>query len=269
MNMYKLICVPVFLYSLLLLPGCEQPSDVSEFPYEAKVVVNCVIQAGRAIDKIHISRTLPIPVDYSDEFADIRNASVAIQTDDTLIVYKYTDRFTYSNSGLIAKQGKTYTLLVQWEDKFATATTTVPRIGVASAPSMKSIVVSGKEEKYLETQVQPKEKEAYLCTWMCYYNIGTLAGEAQRFSEISASGQGEKVIVRSEPLPSTLLGSGFKYGLRLHIYDPQYKEYYLSQTDNQVSGNIYLRTNTNIKWNVRGDGIGMFIAKADTLLRAF
>jgi hypothetical protein len=251
----------------LLLIGCEQSSNVSEFPYEPKVVVNCVIQAGRPIDKIMVARTLPIPVNYSDAEAEVRNASVAIATKDTVIVYKYTEPFTYTTSGLVAKTGQTYTLLVQWEDKFATATTTVPRIGVAASPAMKISKESAKVEKYLETKVEQRAGEVYGCTWIAYFANGAVADEAATYAGITGKTSGATVFSRSSTIPENLLGMNLKYGVRLHSYDPQYYDYYYSQTDNQVSGNIYLRANTNIKWNVHGDGIGMFIAKADTIVK--
>jgi hypothetical protein len=40
----------------------------------------------------------------------------------------------------------------------------------------------------------------------------------------------------------------------------------MSQNLNQVSDAIFGQTGSQVKWNIQGEGIGMFIGRADTLL---
>jgi hypothetical protein len=267
--MYKFNIIFSLLLIVILIPACEQATDESEFPYEAKLVIRGLIQEGEPINNIYIARTLPVPVKYQQKFAEINNASVGILTKDTLIALKYLNNSIYTTNGYIPKKGEKLTLIVQWEDKLATAETIIPNIGLISEPSLKSVNDNNKIKLFIESIVLPYSKEVYGATWVTYYDNGAISKEGEDFLSIFKSGTipgQQNINVSTMELPSNVSATA-NLGVRIHVYPPDFYDYFITQSSSKLSENIFSQSNANVRWNIKGDGIGMFIAKTDTLIK--
>ena len=136
-----------------LLAGCGQIVTGASIPHDERLVINGAVIAGQPIRNIQITRTIApldtfnmdkvritdadarITVDGREYRLRLQSAVDSIRTNFGQIIAGPSCYETVE--GLIAQNGKTYTLTVNWNGKTATATTTVPQTPVvASVPQL-------------------------------------------------------------------------------------------------------------------------------------
>ncbi len=136
-----------------IFAGCGQVVTGANIPHEERLVINGAVIAGQQIRNIQITRTIA-PLDtfnmdkvrITDADARItvegREYRLRLQSAVDSIKTNYGQTIAGPScyetvEGLIAENGKTYTLTVNWNGKTATATTTVPQTPVvASVPQL-------------------------------------------------------------------------------------------------------------------------------------
>ena len=57
------------------------------------------------------------------------------------------------------------------------------------------------------------------------------------------------------------------YKNRVHAFDAQYYNFFLTQNSNSASTNVFNQSNVGLRWNVKGGGIGMFIGETDFIVK--
>lgn len=142
-----------FIVIAQILAGCGQVVTGANIPHDERLVINGAVIAGQPIRNIQITRTIA-PLDtFNMDKVRITDADARITVDGReyrLRLQAAVDsiKTNYGQTiagpscyetveGLIAENGKTYTLTVNWNGKTATATTTVPQTPVvASVPQL-------------------------------------------------------------------------------------------------------------------------------------
>ncbi len=262
--MKKFISLILFI-NILLFFGCEQPLEEEEFPYELKLVVRGVLEHNKLINDIYVGRTLPVSLPYSEDFAKITDAVGAIVVDNVSYPLRHVDKGIYTTDSLRAVRGKEYVLLLQWENKSVYAVTKVPIIGGIIGAYITNRISEGETETYFECSVNSFSNEVYAATWALFNIGGILLNEAKEFeSVVQPVSANDNIKVPTIEVPDNILNSGSTLGIKLYIYDSSFYDYFISQGSNQVSDAIFGQPGSNIRWNISGDGIGMFIGKADT-----
>lgn len=263
MKIYILILIAIFTF---LITSCEQPIEEEEFPYEMKLVVRGVLEHNKLINDIYIGRTLPVSLPYSEEFAVVTDAVGTILVDNISYPLRHIGKGIYSTDSLFGKRGKEYTLLLRWENKSAYAITKIPVIGNISSAYVAQKVIDGENKFYFESTLSTISNEVYSATWALLNSGGVILSEAKEFeSVIKPISSNDIIKVPTVPVPANILNSGGTLAIRLYVFDNAFYNYFISQGSNLVSDAIFGQPGSNIRWNIIGDGIGMFIGKADTL----
>ncbi len=259
MKKFKLI---ILLLPALVFNGCELTLEDDDFPYEPKLVIRSIIEENVLINDIFIGRTLPVAVPFKEDFAMLTDAVGAVVSDGVFYPLRYTGGGVYTTDSLIARRGKTYSLVVRWQDKSITAETTVPVPGTLHSFGIAAFEEEGTTVNVLEANVTPFANESYAATWVLVAFNGAILRESDTFGQVVRSNAGIPVKVRTDIIPPHILGSSQgSVGLRLYVYDPSFYDYFISQGSAQIPDAIFGQSSSNVRWNVKGDGIGMFIGR--------
>jgi hypothetical protein len=169
--------------------------------------------------------------------------------------------------GLIAEHGTTYNIKVNWKGKTAEATTVIP----PKPPALTYRLGQGTDEfgatlHFASATFKARANETY--------QVGTrsrLLRPSQPFQDISPQIALEKNVARLEDAdtngiltlrtgtyPSAWLDSLYEVQLLLYAYDKPYYDYVRS-LGGRTNDLVFNVPTTNPKWNVTGDGIGLFV----------
>jgi len=131
-----------FIKMMLLLGvaglGCgEAVVDISEQPFNPKIVIEGVLIPERPVNDIRINRNFPLNTTVEREELPIRNAQVTLIDDAGArfdLSFNPADlTYEYPGSDLTVEHGRSYTLevsaTVDGQELFARSTTTVPNAG--------------------------------------------------------------------------------------------------------------------------------------------
>lgn len=264
----KFLLLTFFLTAQLLFTNCEQPLGEEDFPYEIKIVVRGVIQKDKVVENIFLGRTLPVAVPFDEDFARLKDAVGAIICDGITYPLRHIEDGLYTTDSLIARSGKTYYLLVQWQNKSVAAETKIPPIGEVVSFGQLQKTENGQTTTVIESVIAPISNEVYASTWVFLSNSGVQRDEGDEFGNVITADQKPfgSLKVQTSVIPGSVLTSDGLIGTRIYVYDNAYYDYYISQGSSQIPDAIFGQPGGNVRWNISGDGIGMFIARNDTLL---
>lgn len=259
----------VVLVSLPLLSGCEQVVDEEAFPYEMKLVIRGLIEDGQPIKDIYIGRTLPVAVPFRGDFANLTNAIVSIKVDTLRYILKHSRDGLYSAPANVrAKAGKTYELLVSWENLSAGAVTTIPEAGtIGGVYLLNSINDTGKSVKVMSAEITPRGDETYAATWLSYTQTGQIYTEDNKYNTVVKKLPNTTVltlIVQSGEVPTAYASRPQDLGVGIYVYDAAFYDYFKTKGSSKLSDAVFGQPSTSVRWNVQGDGIGMFVGRSKT-----
>jgi hypothetical protein len=250
--------------------ACEQTLESEEIPYELKLVINGQLKAGEPVNDIYVGRTLPISYAFQDNFADLEDAQVGIVFRDSLYLLQHSRRGLYQNLDLPVIAGEKYGLLVQWKNLFATGETTVPLIGQVNGAGVENITLDNQSTPVLAATITPYSNEAYGIIWVSYTINDQRDFEADRFGNImiaNLQGLSGGLKVYSDAIPLNILNADNHYfGADIYTYDNSFFYYYITSSSAQIEDAVFGQPNSSVKWNIDGDGIGIFIGRNDTTI---
>jgi hypothetical protein len=256
----------LIFFSLFFFFSCEQPLEEEEFPYELKLVIRALLEENKVIGNIYIGRTLPVGIQFNEDFAKVTDAVGAVVSDGIFYPLRHTGNGIYTTDSLIARRGKTYSLIVQWQEKIASAETTIPFPGSILSYGVMAINENGQTFNALEGTVIPFADESYAATWVLVNFNGTIARESENFAQVARSLANQTLRVRTIEIPDFILNStSGNVGMRFYIYDKAFYDYFISHGSGQLPDAIFGQPGTNVRWNITGDGIGMFIGRINII----
>lgn len=261
----------LILPALLLVNGCEQTISNPELPYEVKLVINARLGDNSA--SAYISRTIPLTQKYNQEIALVRDARVVITSPDgsqSVMTFDSTSKYyTLQNTNFIP--GKNYTLRVEWYGMVATATTIIPPEPVWEVDS---VVIADtnvidydpdhpprdKYRAFIKLKMNAQENILYRANCLCYSSSDTSDKLSYRFMLRSdmgryiANAEGfipGAIIFSEEPVKAVLIN--------IYSSTSALDDFYTSERNGDNNGgSIFGSFGTNPKFNVYGDGIGVF-----------
>lgn len=282
-------------FSVLIITGCENsvqiPIPATE--YDEKIVIGGILTAGDTLKNIQITRTLRVNEPYlatssnsglpdAEVTLNVEGKSYKMLIQPAFVVVEYggkknDGRTFFSVPGLIVQSGKRYTITVRWKDKTAQASTVVP-----FAPAPDSVTMYADAQRYnliAEATIITRNHEVYFLGQKHQgqrnresFNLAGYYGHPQRQS----SGN-HRLLLRSTLAMFDRYNAGLRWLYEefvsfqsfylLYAYDEPMWDYYQSQQATSRTSDIALiPSGENLHWNVTGDGIGLFVGAAVTIL---
>lgn len=268
MKKLKFLLLVVLLF-LPLITGCEQVVDEEEFPYEMKLVIRGLLEDGQQIKDIYVGRTLPVAVPFRGDFANLGDAVVSIKVDTLRYILRHTKDGLYSAPSTVrAIAGKTYELLVSWENLSAGAVTTIPETGtIAGVYLVNQINDTGKAIKVMSVDITPRGSETYASTWLSYTQTGQIYTEDTKYNTVvkkQPNSNSPMLQVLSAEVPASYASRPQDLGVGIYVYDEAFYDYFKTKGSSKLSDAVFGQPSTSVKWNIQGDGIGMFIGRSKT-----
>ncbi len=274
-NIQSLIQLRLFPFLLLivagfLFAGCEQAVEEEEFPYETKLVIRGLLEDGQDIKEIFIGRTLPVAVPFRADFSNLPDAVVSIRVDSLRYILKHTKDGLYNApAGVKARAGKTYELLVSWGGYSAGAITKIPDVGsVGGVFMVNSVNDTGKAIRVMSIEVTPRADEAYAATWLAFTQSGQIYTEDTKYNTVVRKLPGaaaNTLQMLSAEVPASYASKPQDLGAGIYVYDTSFYDYFKTKGSSKLSDAVFGQPSTSVKWNILGDGIGMFIGRSKTV----
>ena len=279
----------LLLLIALVIGGCEQIAPTDDLPYVNHLVIKGFLLAGQPLDSISITHTLPLSVSYDSALAATTSARVTVTVDGRVIPMTYLggNYFSDPNSDTV-QSGKSYHLTVDWNGLHAESTTLVPAPPIVDSCYVgQTITQTYPYETYvyyltpIEFGIRPQPNTAYS---ILYDSISafrhpddtiTDASEwGPEFNEFSAEQtlppdphvwliHQIEVVLTDPSSQKPPIDSLFRSTVIVGSFDPAYANFEASNNNSNSDG-IFGVTGTNPKWNVTGDGIGLFIGMASS-----
>ena len=220
----------LFLISLLpFFNGCENSLEEAEFPFEFKLVIRGILEEGQPLSNIYVGRTMPIQDSIAPVYSYLSNASIAVLVGDKLYRLNHTRNGFYENQSVIIKPNTTYSLIASWEDKTATAITSVPLPGAIGSPEIKSTLKNGIRYYQLESSVATMGNEAYAAIWQMLNITGqSIVSEGTKTGEVARRPSTGETVIKLRTAEFVGLTSdnksGMKVGSKVHLREAWHRE---------------------------------------------
>ncbi len=268
MKKIKIIYISaLFAISLFFIQSCENVID-GQLPYQEKLVIKCILEEGKPTDNIFIVKNLPpMYTEYYNKDTPpdiiIKNAVGYISDSEKSYPLEYVANTTYKAVGLIPKEGVTYKLSVSWNGHTATGQTNVP-----AKPEIISVILkeAQHQQNYYGTIAEIKFKGLRNVSYIAEtYHI------TQEYDKSGYYNYGNAVMIRNNASSDTSIVNAVDImdyytnsyaSINVLVFPPEFLDFY----DSKYSGGnspdgIFSTSGINVKWNIKGDGIGLFLGK--------
>lgn len=266
----KKLIIPI-IYFVLLLQGCKQETTiVNDLQFEEKLVVRSILTSGQPI-RVYFSKTVPITGSYNPDDFIVKDVIATIVNEDITYKLTYADSGYYTSPGFIASNGETYNLTANWNGKQSTSQTTVPYS--TQYQNAKFIAnVNGTDTTYfLQCLLTPRTGAVYGVTWVIINKDSVFRTEDTVIPELlreQDKNLQNLLILKTRNIPADLVNKWRNsFFIRVHAFDSQYYNFFLTQNSNSASTNVFNQSNVGLRWNVKGGGIGMFIGETDFIIK--
>jgi hypothetical protein len=261
----------------IVLISCEEIVDNPGLPYKEQLVIRAVLEPGKPVSDIRITRTLP-PLDIYDEYkALITDANAIIEYNGTEYKLDFSNSSgTYYNNSLVPVVGGTYRLRVEKGSMKATAETTVPDSVVIESFFINFYEVDNRfGDNFLNfnffVNFKPVNNAVYTAKY--YFNFNDYPNYQENIyrnddtlknGEISYLIQNLSYDLNTEtPDTNDIKNSISKNSCAIISWDPAFFNYFITRYEGNSDNDFFGTSGTNIKGNLSG-GLGMFIGKTTT-----
>lgn len=275
-KLYKII----FGFSLvILLNSCTETIDSVDLPYTEKLVVRAILEAGKPINNISIIKTLPALDSFDINKAAITNADAFILVDNQSYKLVHLGSGIYSAENLTAESGKKYEFKLNWNGKSCSATTTVP-YPIEILEITKLAPVKNKRKNDWTVGLSGKIKiPAGVAVVGGFQYVDSLGIKetinrytAKVFREQDSSSKGFlRITMFSAQVTDTnnVIYDYDTYKLynTIESYDIQFYDYFKTRSNGETIASTFGFTSSDVTWNIKGDGLGLFLGVAKTKKR--
>ena len=256
--------ISLVLFFAIFFTSCEQEIENPDLLYEQKLVIEAFLFAGETPSRILVSMTKhPLAIMSGQQF--ITDAEVTITVNGKSYRCETVgNSANYLCPELIIEAGQTYHLTVRYRDMVATATTTVPDITVDSVYYTTDSTGDGWFSNiHIKVYASLSSKNSFSCYgyYINYHEEGSYtSGETMFASERKNNINRVDVLAKIENLWNNQSLENWLNNFRdtVLICDPQMYDYYWTRGNNDDNWDLF-GSGSNPHWNVRGDGIGLFI----------
>jgi hypothetical protein len=276
----KNILLIIALCSILI--SCEEIVENPGLPYKEQLVIRAILEPGKSVSDIRITRTLPPLDEYNENKALITDADAVIEYNGTEYKLNYSNSSrTYYNNELVPVVGGTYRLRVEKGNMKATAETTVP-----DSVTIESFFIDFFEvdtrygDRYLNFRLyvnfKPVNNAVYTAQYqykfneypdnqdMIYNSEDTLKNGMIEFliQNLSYS------LYTETPDSNEIKKSISENTCTIISWDPQFYDYFITKYEGNSDSEFFGTSGTNVRGNISG-ALGMFIARNITKKKIF
>lgn len=283
----------VFITSAIMV-GCKAPVYDADVQFTERLVIEGILTPGNQIKGIYIGKTLPVKTVFDPTEAEVHDAVATVVVDGIGYSLQHVGNGLYQNLNLVATAGKTYSLNVEWNGLRVTAQTLVP-----FPPDTLSLVFSQVNLTYqfsnaanfvLDGSFKGFSGETYGAVWS-HDVIGSdyiaALDTAFPYVEYVDHSYTSPVLVRDRdiqsdgnihvPVSGNINEDYFPHHpwsdtlvVTISAFDEQFFDYYNSKGSTTTFEDLVLGMSPGaVKWNVSGEGIGMFIGKVSITRNAY
>ena len=299
---YSILLISFFSISMFFLGGCEQTVNVAELPFEEKIMVEGILKADSIIE-IVFSKTVPVldpqnlyTIDTVNNRITTLQGTISIDGISYPLIhinngrYRIFDAQQQSIKGII---GSIYMLNASWNNKIIYAQTQIP---IAKKPTILSINIDTSRSSvygyqdyikvFISLSYHPEDKEATVHTIntispfdKSFYNeIDTLNYKEFNYPQYFPPYYFTKkeiphissfyvwLYASSSISIADVLSMYADSKIITKHYDKAMKEYIDTQYYGDNLGGIFGGGGTGIHWNIKGQGLGLFIGYSDNIL---
>lgn len=299
---FSILFISIYTLFFFVLSGCEQTVAVGELPFEEKIMVQGILKADSIIE-IVCSKTVPVldtqnlyTIDSINNRISTLQGTISIDGISYPLIHMNNGRyriFDAQQQSIKGKIGSVYALNASWNDKIIYAQTQIP---IAKKPTILGINIDTTRSSvygyqdyirvFISLSYQPENQEAIVHT------INTISAFDNSFyNEIDTVNYKEfnypqyfppYYFTKKEiphissfyiwlyaPSSITIAEALSMYSDSKIItkhYDKAMKEYIDTQYFGDNLGGIFGGGGTGIHWNIKGQGLGLFIGYSDNLL---
>lgn len=299
---FSILFISIYTLLFFVLSGCEQTVTVGELPFEEKIMVQGILKADSIIE-IVCSKTVPVldtqnlyTIDSINNRITTLQGTISIDGISYPLIHMNNGRyriFDAQQQSIKGKIGSVYALNASWNDKIIYAQTQIP---IAKKPTILGINIDTTRSSvygyqdyirvFISLSYQPENQEAIVHT------INTISAFDNSFyNEIDTVNYKEfnypqyfppYYFTKKEiphissfyiwlyaPSSITIAEALSMYSDSKIItkhYDKAMKEYIDTQYFGDNLGGIFGGGGTGIHWNIKGQGLGLFIGYSDNLL---
>jgi len=288
---------------MFFLGGCEQTVNIAELPFEEKIMVEGILKADSMIE-IVFSKTVPVldtqnlyTIDTVNNRITSLQGTIAIDGISYPLIHINNGRyriFDAQQQSIKGKIGSMYMLNASWNDKIIYAQTQIP---IAHKPDILSINIDTNRSSvygyqdyikvFISLSYHPEDKEAIVHTIntispfdksFFYNEIDTVNYKEFNYPQYFSPYYFTKkeiphissfYIWLYAPSSITISEALSMYADSKIItkhYDKAMKEYIDTQYFGDNLGGIFGGGGTGIHWNIKGQGLGLFIGYSDNIL---
>jgi hypothetical protein len=235
-------------------------------PYKETLVIRGILKADETKTIVLIYKTLPPLANEADTSYYVKNATAYIECEGIKYPLEYWNNTQYVCHDLVPKAGKKYKLFVQWKNHVATAETTVPNMNDDLSDSRFEVDYSDYKAKIkVNCKADVKDKCAAIIglKFLYGYDGGEFYDDIL-FSGLITFNKAYKGEVEETFSRYLYENNKLKYEyLILRKFDPSFVEYYRTMDASRMDDDIFSTSGSEIKWNIKGDGIGLFIGESE------
>ncbi len=248
--------------------GCEELADPTDIPYVDRLVIEGVVVADSAVSNIRITHTLPIDAPYRKEYTYISNATARLTTPRGEFPLAYAGEGLYGAPGAVVHPGESCTLVVEWNGKRATAHTRVPNLPVLDTFR---IITNREPNDSAGGAIIGAEALLRDLDPLAVYSLSATVGHDSLAKYAVSYGLRYTLVRTADSMANGRLR--VNDSTPYNFIDGRYWEFMVSAYDAPLwdlartigNGNddfgVFSSTPT-IRWNVQGDGIGIFVGRS-------
>ena len=300
---FSILFISVYTISMFFLGGCEQTVNIAELPFEEKIMVEGILKADSIIE-IVFSKTVPVldtqnlyTIDTVNNRITSLQGTISIDGISYSLIHINNGRyriFDAQQQSIKGKIGSMYMLNASWNDKIIYAQTQIP---IAHKPDILSISIDTNRSSvygyqdyikvFISLSYHPEDKEAIVHTIntispfdksFFYNEIDTVNYKEFNYPQYFPPYYFTKkeiphissfYIWLYAPSSITISEALSMYADSKIItkhYDKAMKEYIDTQYFGDNLGGIFGGGGTGIHWNIKGQGLGLFIGYSDNIL---
>ncbi len=300
---FSIFFISVYTISMLFLSGCEQTVAVGELPFEEKIMVEGILKADSIIE-IVFSKTVPVldtqniyTIDTLSNRITTLQGTISIDGISYPLIHMNNGRyriFDAQQQSIKGKIGSIYLLNASWNDKIIYAQTQIP---IAKKPTILGINIDTTRSSvygyqdyirvFVTLSYHPEELEATIHSIQTntnsdkpseYFEIDTV-----NYKEFNYPQYFPPYYFTKKDIPHISSFYIWLYApsnfsipevLSMYVdskiitkhYDKAMKEYIDTQYFGDNLGGIFGGGGTGIHWNIKGQGLGLFIGYSDNIL---
>jgi hypothetical protein len=265
---------PIYFLSTILLTltqlACEQEIVENDLSFQEKLVVRSILTAGNLIE-VYFGRTLPLNIPFDPEKANLSDVFAYVKNNNTIDTLIHTGSGIYRTSSMIARNGEEFEMFAEWNNKTAFAVTQVPFSTTFQNGRLVEENVNGETTFYIQGLLDPRPGAVYGATWSIINSVENYRLEDSVISVLlreSDKNLQNRLTIKSRDInPELVQQWRNSFFIRVHAFDEEFYNFFITQDANNATNNVFSQSGINLRWNIEGDAIGMFIGKSDFLIK--